>query len=74
VGGPTAAVALRRSGLPLWLLALVTLLGFGVFAGNALHESPLVAAAIGLGLFAAGWIGLGALLSRRPYAFSSTPT
>jgi hypothetical protein len=74
VGGPTAAVALRRRRLPFWVLALVTLLGFGIFAGNGFHEAPLPWALLGLGVFAAGWIALGVLLWRRPYAFSSTPT
>jgi hypothetical protein len=73
VGGPTAAVALRPARLPFWVLALVTLIGFGIFGGNAFHESSLPVAAVGLGLFGAGWIGLGLVLRRR-YAFSSTPT
>jgi hypothetical protein len=74
VGGPTAAVALRPARLPWWAFLLVTAIGFGILAGNALHEASLPVAAIGIGLFGAGWIGLGVLLWRRAYAFSSTPT
>jgi hypothetical protein len=76
VGGPTAAVGLRRSGLPLWALALVCFVGFGVLCGDLFMDAPLLAAAGGIGLFGAGWIALGTLLWRRPfpYAFSSTPT
>jgi hypothetical protein len=66
VGGPTAAVALRRtSRLPFWGLAFVCLLGFGVLFGNVLRESRLVPALVGLGLFALGWIGLGLLVRRE---------
>jgi hypothetical protein len=66
VGGPTAAVALRRtSRLPFWALAFVCLVGFGVLFGNVLRESRLVPALIGLGLFALGWIGLGVLVRRE---------
>jgi hypothetical protein len=66
VGGPTAAVALRRtSRLPFWALAFVCLVGIGVLFGNVLRESRLVPALVGLGLFAAGWIGLGALVRRE---------
>jgi hypothetical protein len=74
VAGPTAAVALRRAALPLWALALICLVGFGVLFGDLFAEAPLAAAAGGIGFFAAGWIGLGMLLWRQPYAFSSTPT
>jgi hypothetical protein len=74
VGGPTAAVGLRRSGLPFWALALVCLIGFGVLCGDLFTDAPLPAALGGIGFFAAGWIALGLLLRRRPYAFSSTPT
>jgi hypothetical protein len=66
VGGPTAAVALRRtSRLPFWALAVICVLGFGVFFGNLLRESRLLPALVGLGLFAAGWIGLGVLVRRE---------
>jgi hypothetical protein len=74
VGGPTAAVALRRSGLPLWALALICFVGFGVLCGDLFLDAALAAAAFAYGVVAAGWIGLGTLLWRRPYAFSSTPT
>jgi hypothetical protein len=74
VGGPTAAVALRPARLPFWVFALVTVLGFGILAGPAMHDASLLVAAVGLGLFGAGWIGLGATMWRRAYAFSSTPT
>ena len=74
VGGPTAAVALRRAGLPFWALVFVCLLGFGVLGGDLCVDAPPLAALGGLGLFAAGWIALGLLLRERPYAFSSTPT
>ena len=74
VGGPTAAVGLRRSGLPLWALALVCFVGFGVLFGDLFMDAPLLAAAGGIGIFAAGWIALGRLLWQQPYAFSSTPT
>lgn len=74
VGGPTAAVALRRERLPFWALAFVCLVGFGVLCADLFVDAPLLAAALGLGAFAAGWVAFGVLLQRRPYAFSSTPT
>lgn len=74
VGGPTAAVALRREALPFWALVLICLLGFGVLFGDLFMDAPLLAALGGIGFFGAGWIALGVLLSRQPYAFSSTPT
>ena len=66
VGGPTAAVALRRSSrLPFWALAFVCVLGFGVFLANLLREARLLPALVGLGLFGLGWIGLGLLVRRE---------
>jgi hypothetical protein len=66
VGGPTTAVALRRtSRLPFWALAFVCLVGFGVLFGNVLREARLVPALVGLGLFGLGWIGLGLLVRRE---------
>jgi hypothetical protein len=66
VGGPTSAVALRRtSRLPFWALALVCLVGFGLFVANLVREARLAVALVGLGLFALGWIGLGVLLWRE---------
>ena len=65
VGGPTAAVALRRtSRLPFWALALVCLVGIGALLGNVLREARLTAALVGLGLFGLGWIWLGVRLWR----------
>jgi hypothetical protein len=65
VSGPTLAVGLRRErAAPLWLAAFLVVVGFGALLGSVLADASLPAALAGLGLFAAGWLGLAWRLAR----------